>query len=70
MAPDALSDISVVSHGSVWLFTPHSPAAVDLFSGELDFAVWQMIGDAYAVDHRPASHLVEQLREEGFTINE
>jgi len=65
-----MTDFTINNQGTVVLFTPVSMAAIEK-SDELELADWQYIGKyatAFAIDHRPAQHLVDQLQEEGFTF--
>ena len=62
-------DFEIQNHGTVWVFTPKSQLAKELTDKVLPLEPWQYIGTSFAVDHRPAALLCEQLRAEGYTLN-
>ena len=63
-----MDDFTVENQGSVWLFTARSPEARDEMS-MMGLAEWQRLGEfSFGVDHRAAGGLVEQLRENGFSV--
>lgn len=65
--PAVTPDIYITNHGSVWVFESVTPAAQELFA-EFAFEPWQVSGDTYYIDHRPALYLAQQLQGEGFTV--
>jgi len=61
------ADFVVSNNGSTWSFKPVSEAAkkeVELMGIE----GWQWIGKSFHVDHRLASQLADQLRNDGFDV--
>ena len=66
-----MTDFIITDHGTTVLFTPISEAAKEFTtSDELGLADWQFIGnDSFAIDHRPAAELVNQLFLEGWQIS-
>ena len=61
-------DFAVTNERTIWVFWAKSPEARDEME-DMGLESWQMLGkDSFAVDHRPAGQLVEQLRENGFTV--
>jgi hypothetical protein len=62
-------DFRVTDRGTVWEFTAVSEPAKNLTRGDLGLEPWQWIRDGcFAIDHRPAARLVEQLREDGYRL--
>ena len=63
-----MNDFVVENQGSVWLFRATSPEAKAEMES-MGLADWQMVGQfSFAVDQRPASVLVGQLFENGFSV--
>ena len=68
--PEPEPDFTVSNHGTVVVFSAMTEAAIAELE-EMGLAGWQMIGEhAFGVDHRPAAQLVNQLRENGFTLEQ
>ena len=64
-------DFRIANHGTVWIFTAISGEAKTFVSDQLALEAWQNVGpDGFAVDHRPAHTLAEQLVDEGFSCVE
>jgi hypothetical protein len=57
-------DFSVRSEGTIWLFTPLSPAALQFLSEHIQEDA-QYFGDSLAVEHRFVYDLLIGLREHG-----
>jgi hypothetical protein len=53
--------------GSVVHFTPVTDTARAKVA-ELGLEPWQRLGESFAIDHRPARFLIEQLLDEGFDL--
>ncbi len=62
------ADFTVRDQGTILLFTPETSEAKDYTESEIPTEPWQWWGAAFAVDHRPASELIEGLICEGFTV--
>ena len=62
-------DFLIANHGSMIALTPISADANKACDvGVIDFEEWQVMGGSIMVDHRVADDLLENLREDGFTI--
>lgn len=64
------TDFVVTNHGSVFQFNPLSDTAKVFTNEQLGLESWQRLGNTFNVDHRPARQLIDQLRDEGFTVVE
>jgi len=53
---------------TVWSFEPCTERAKEFVREYLEIDDWQWLGKSFAVDHRPARDLAEQLGAEGFII--
>jgi hypothetical protein len=64
-----MSDFRLENYTSMVLFVPLSDAA-RAKTAELGLEPWQMLGSdgMFAIDHRPARFLIEQLLDEGFDL--
>jgi hypothetical protein len=60
-------DFRVTNHGTIWTFVPLTPRAAEIIE-EFGLEDWQRLPDGFAVDHRPARALAEQLEGEGFIV--
>lgn len=67
-----MTDITYRDEGTVILFTIQNDTTKQWVDDNLNLEGWQWVGPyAFAIDHRPARQLIEQLRElEGFTVEE
>tara|TARA_Y100000034_G_scaffold100178_1_gene123376 strand:- start:619 stop:816 length:198 start_codon:yes stop_codon:yes gene_type:complete len=64
-----MTDFLIRNEGTVVLFIPVSDAAREFaLSDELGLEDWQRFGEHFAIDHRPAVELVNQLFYEGWDI--
>lgn len=62
-------DFTVTNQGTIWMFTPNTPAAQELArSPDFGLESWQWIGAKFAVDHREGLWLAQQLRDDGFSV--
>lgn len=62
------TDFIVFNHGSVLIFTAATQAALDVLPA-LGLDGWQQLdARTFAIDHRPAQTLVEQLRDSGYSF--
>jgi hypothetical protein len=62
-------DFLVEDFGSVWRFTPQTERAKDFARDELPLKPWQRdTHESFALDHRPARQLAQQLAEEGWEV--
>lgn len=62
-----MPDFAIQDYGSVVLIAPISDTAKQKVE-ELDIEPWQWMANGFAVDHRIADVLIEQLHVEGFTF--
>ena len=63
------ADFLIANYGSMIALTPISADANKACDvGVIAFEEWQVIGGSIMVDHRVADDLLENLREDGFTI--
>jgi hypothetical protein len=60
-------DFMVSDEGTVWLFTPLTPAALQFLSKQVQQDA-QYFGDSLAVEHRYVSDLIVGLRQHGLTV--
>lgn len=60
-------DFTTEDHGSVVVFVPETDAALDEMD-EMGLEGWQMVGRGFAVDHRVAWNLLDQLLANGFSV--
>ncbi len=65
-------DFTVRTSGTVWVFRAVSDRARHLVDEELELETWQLLPGRhhFAVDHRPARQLAEQLMSNDYTIEE
>lgn len=61
-------DFAVRDEGTLWVFSPQTPAAHAFAKGGLGLASWQWLGDVFCIEHRIAPDLVERLRAEGWRV--
>ena len=61
-------DFSISDQGSLILIQPVSDRAKQFTDENIHTESWQWIGGAFAVEHRFAQVLIEELPELGFTI--
>lgn len=66
------NDITYRDEGTVILFTVQNDTTLQWVNDNLDLEGWQWTGPrSFAVDRRPAMHLIEQFRDaEGFMVME
>ena len=63
------ADFLIANYGSMIALSPMTAKARGACGdGTIAFEDWQVIGGAIMVDHRVADDLLENLREDGFTI--
>lgn len=61
-------DFRVTNLGSIWVIRPVSDNAKTFTKEHIEIEDWQVLGDAFGVDHRPAHALVNALLSEGFEV--
>ena len=62
-------DFHVRNRGSIWTFTPCTDDARKACrDGTIHIEDWQWSGESFAVDHCVAEDLVNNLRNDGFTV--
>ncbi len=65
------ADFLVANYGSMVALSPMSAKANKACEeGKIDFEEWQVLGGSIMVDHRMADDLLENLRNDGFTVVE
>jgi hypothetical protein len=67
----AEADFWYANYGSMIALSPMSAdanKAVD--AGLIDYEEWQLLGGSIMVDHRMAENLIDNLRNDGFTVVE
>ena len=63
------ADFLVANYGSMIALSPVTAKAREACGdGTLAFEDWQMMGGSIMVDHRMAIDLLDNLRDDGFTI--
>ena len=63
------TDFLIANHGSMIALSPMTAKARGACGdGTIAFEDWQVVGGAIMVEHRMADDLLENLRDDGFTI--
>jgi hypothetical protein len=67
----AEADFWIANLGGMVALSPMSAKANQAVAdGKIDFEDWQVMGGSIMVDHRMAADLLENLKNDGFTIGE
>jgi hypothetical protein len=62
------SDVTVSGDGTVYLFTPETPAAVAWLSDNVHIEGWQWLGGGFGVEHRFARPLIGGMVADGLRV--
>lgn len=61
-------DFRVDECGSIWWFTPLTPAAMAFVADQVPLHSWQWLAGAFACEPRMGSDLTQAIVDEGLTI--